>query len=203
MPKDFSSAHYWQKRYKRGGNSGAGSYGRLAGYKADYINDLVEDRSIDTVYEMGFGDGNQSSLFDFPNYVATDVSELAVDRGAAQFSDRPGWAFYVSGQDPETTYDLTMSLDVIYHLVEDEVFEGYVRELFAKSRRYVLIYASNHDEQHKASHVRHRHFTKWITENLPQATLIETPEHPYASDPEDIDPKDKSFASFYLYEVAS
>ena len=41
--------------------------------------------------------------------------------------------------------DLTLSLDVIYHLVEDDVFVSAMRALFDKAARFVVIYASNQD----------------------------------------------------------
>ena len=37
-PKFTTSNEYWEQRYKTGGNSGAGSYNRLAEHKADIIN---------------------------------------------------------------------------------------------------------------------------------------------------------------------
>jgi hypothetical protein len=40
-------------------------------------------------------------------------------------------------------FDLELSLDVIYHLVEDEVFDAYMRSLFAHAGRFVVIYSSN------------------------------------------------------------
>ena len=33
------SEKYWEKRYIAGGNSGAGSYGKLAEFKAEVLND--------------------------------------------------------------------------------------------------------------------------------------------------------------------
>ena len=42
--------------------------------------------------------------------------------------------------------DLSLSLDVIYHLVEDDVFEYYMRTLFEASNGYVIIYASDSDD---------------------------------------------------------
>jgi hypothetical protein len=34
----FSSANYWERRYADGGTSGSGSYGRLAEFKATFLN---------------------------------------------------------------------------------------------------------------------------------------------------------------------
>jgi len=35
----FDSNKYWEERYAKGGNSGKGSYGKSAIFKADVIND--------------------------------------------------------------------------------------------------------------------------------------------------------------------
>ena len=42
----FDSAQYWRDRYRAGGNSGAGSYGRLAGFKAEIVNAFVREHDI-------------------------------------------------------------------------------------------------------------------------------------------------------------
>lgn len=47
--------------------------------------------------------------------------------------------------------DLSLSLDVIYHLVEDEVFETYINTLFKSARRYVIIYSSNSDDNEECN----------------------------------------------------
>jgi Methionine biosynthesis protein MetW len=58
----FSSGDYWESRYRAGGTSGAGSYGLLAAFKADFINAFVTDNGIASVLDLGCGDGNLLSL---------------------------------------------------------------------------------------------------------------------------------------------
>jgi len=41
---DFRSSDYWEKRYLNGGNSGNGSYGRLAHFKAQCINSFISQK---------------------------------------------------------------------------------------------------------------------------------------------------------------
>jgi hypothetical protein len=53
------SAEYWKERYAAGGSSGAGSYNKLAEFKAEVINDFVVRNQVQTVIEYGCGDGNQ------------------------------------------------------------------------------------------------------------------------------------------------
>jgi len=48
----FKSSDYWEKRYSLGKNSGVGSYGELAVYKADIINSFIEHQEIDSVIEL-------------------------------------------------------------------------------------------------------------------------------------------------------
>lgn len=61
--------------------------------------------------------------------------------------------------------ELSLSLDVIYHLVEDKVYEKYMHDLFSLASRYVIIYAWDTEER-KNYHVRHRNFSKWIRNNI-------------------------------------
>jgi hypothetical protein len=61
-----NSAGYWEKRYRRNGNSGSGSYGKLAEYKATVINGFVAANNIQQVMEFGCGDGNQLKQLHFP-----------------------------------------------------------------------------------------------------------------------------------------
>ena len=53
------SEAYWQRRYQDGQGSGAGSYGQLAQFKAEYLNRFVAEHAIADVIEFGCGDGNQ------------------------------------------------------------------------------------------------------------------------------------------------
>lgn len=71
------------------------------------------------------------------------------------------------------TCDLSLSLDVIFHLIEDKVFEEYMASLFSTSEKYVIIYSSNEDNMEKSlEHVKHRKFTNWIEENKKEWALI-------------------------------
>ena len=74
---EFSSVAYWEGRYRAGGNSGAGSYGRLATFKAGFVNGFVELNAIRSAIEFGCGDGNQLSLLSVPRYTGVDVSPTA------------------------------------------------------------------------------------------------------------------------------
>ena len=72
------SAKYWELRYRRGGNSGAGSYNNLAKFKANFLNNFVIENHIKSVIEWGCGDGHQLSLASYPQYIGYDVSKQSI-----------------------------------------------------------------------------------------------------------------------------
>ena len=196
------SANYWESRYVAGGNSGAGSYNRLAQFKAKIINNFVYEKSIKTVIEWGHGDGNQLMLAKYPNYLGYDVSQEAVKRCRTLFANDTTKRFVWSGGKDfvnENRAELVLSLDVIYHLVEDEVYELYMERLFESSEKYVIIYSSNYDEP-RVNHVRHRHFTKYVEKEMPEWRLIKEIKNEFPYDKNNPDPENTSLADFYFYE---
>jgi SAM-dependent methyltransferase len=194
------SSSYWEKRYQQGGTSGSGSFGRLAEFKAEILNGYVEKMGIQSVIELGCGDGAQLALARYPRYVGIDVAEGSISGCRRRFEGDASKSFYLAGQMPADLgrFDLVLSLDVIYHLVEDEVYYAYMRSLFAHAGRFVAIYSSNRIEPSDAPHVCHRLFTQWIKVNEPQ--WIETGHLPnrYPYDP--ARSSDTSFADFYFFE---
>ena len=53
------SDRYWETRYASGRNSGVGSYGGFAEFKAETINSFVSSCNVTSVIEFGCGDGNR------------------------------------------------------------------------------------------------------------------------------------------------
>lgn len=195
------SVHYWEKRYQHGGTSGAGSYGKLAQFKADFLNTFVEQQGIQSVIEFGCGDGHQLSLAHYPRYIGLDVSLTAIQMCQQRFGSDSSKSFFI--YHPQgfvdnaqvLRADAALSLDVIYHLVEDPAFNTYMNHLFQSAARFVIIYSSN-KEGRPRSHVRHRQFTHWIEQHQPAWSLREHKRNPY---PIEHDP-DGSFADFYVYQ---
>ncbi len=187
---------YWEERYRQGGDSGVGSYGELAEFKANIINTFVRENDIDTVIEFGCGDGNQLSSFDFPHYIGFDVSRKAIELCAKRFYDDKSKRFFLyepkrfEKDHPEFKAELTLSLDVIFHLIEDDIFELHMKHLLSSSKRYVIIYSNDVDTEQRY-HVRHRCFSRWIETNLPEWKLIRKIDNKHP---------DISCADFYIYE---
>lgn len=194
-----SSGDYWQGRYAAGGNSGAGSYNHLAEFKAEVINGFVTTHGIADVVEFGCGDGNQLGYAVYPRYSGYDVSPQAVQICRQRFAGDRTREFFLLQDYDQRQADLTLSLDVIYHLVEDPVYEDYMRRLFLAARRYVIVYSSDREQAPAANspHVRHRAFTKWVGQHCPDWTLMATIPNRF---PYNGDASVTTFADFYIYE---
>lgn len=196
----FNSKNYWQNRYSTNGNSGPGSYGKLAKWKAIIINDFVEEKKINTVIELGCGDGNQLKLANYSKYTGYDVSDFAVQKCKTIFkNDYSKFFANISELKPKVTNaDLSLSLDVIFHIIEDDIYYEYMKTLFQISTRYVIIYSSNY-EGFIDQHVRCRRFTDWILKNMSnqfQQIAFIPNIYPFEIDK----PNETSMCDFYIYE---
>lgn len=193
-----NSADYWDRRYKRGGTSGVGSYNRLAEFKAQFLNEFVSQHQITSVIEYGSGDGAQLRLARYPSYIGIDVSSKAVEMCRILFAKDTSKRFLQADEmKTPIVADLSLSLDVIYHLVEDSVFEVYMRQLFDSARRFVVVYSSNIERDWPERHVLHRQFTNWVAQNKPEWRLESIVKNAYPWDA--ASPQDTSFADFYVF----
>lgn len=201
------SANYWEGRYSTGGNSGKGSYGELANFKAEVLNSFIQEHQIDSLIEFGCGDGNQLGLLNCPSYTGIDVSATAIGICTQKYGGDPTKRFLLASsvtQHPKAT--MAMSLDVIYHLIEDKVFDVYITTLFDSADRYVVIYSSNGDPMSGhfswPPHILHRTFTDWVDRNATDWKLIKkvANRYPYSCDRKGNE--SGSFADFYLFEKA-
>lgn len=197
----ISSASYWEERYLSGGNSGPGSYGKLAQFKAEVINEFVASENVSTVIEFGCGDGNQLLLANYPHYIGVDISLTAIAKCRQLFSMDKSKSFIVASRYAGERADLAMSLDVIFHLVEDAIFADYMNTMFAAAVKYVIIYSSNFDGEglRSAYHVRHRKFTDWIEANYPSFKLTRIIKNRF---PFQGNESKESFADFYIYKLS-
>jgi SAM-dependent methyltransferase len=196
----FSSSEYWENRYQSGRDSGTGSYGELAKFKAKILNQFVINHHIKSVLEFGCGDGNQLRHAKYPYYVGVDISKKSIEICIDIFKDDHTKTFiYDDGGVNISKAELVLSLDVIFHLVEDIVYEEYMQKLFSHAEKYVIIYSSNQlDEGKMNEHVRHRKFTDWVDKNAGNWKLREKifNQHPYNPNR----PGETSFSDFYIYE---
>jgi SAM-dependent methyltransferase len=200
---DIRTKDYWNDRYSTGGNSGDGSYGHLAVFKAEILNGFIAAHGVRTMAELGCGDGHQLGLIEAESYTGYDISPKAVELCSQRYRDDPSRSFKTydpSGPLAETAppADLAVSLDVVYHLLEDETYETYMRDLFGLSGRFVAIYSNNTEKRFAlASHIRPHRFTDWVDRNLPDWTLCGYVPNRYPYRPGS--PSGTSIADFHFF----
>jgi hypothetical protein len=133
--------------------------------------------------------------------VGFDVSETVIAQCRTRFAADASKRFGLMSDYRGERADVAVSLDVIYHLIEDDVFEGYMRTLFAAADRFVIVYASDSDENrgYEGTYVKHRPFTRWITHQQPTWTLRQHIPNKY---PYQGDYREGSFADFFIYAKA-
>jgi len=187
----FSSEAYWVDRYKAGQNSGDGSYGELATFKAEILNRFVAKHGIASVIEFGCGDGNQLTLATYPRYVGFDVSPEAIRWCREKFRTDSTKTFRAVSEYRGEKAELALSLDVLYHLVEEAIYLSYLERLFDAAEKYVIIYAADKDDNPPttARHECYRKFTAWVAKHRPDWKLIDHIPNRY-----------DSWAEFYVYE---
>ncbi|MBV0900410.1 class I SAM-dependent methyltransferase [Haloarcula salina] len=202
------SRQYWEDRYQRGDNSGAGSYGKLARFKSNVLENFIDQNEVKDVIEFGCGDGNQLSMTEFPPYIGLDVSSTAIQMCINKFEDEEYKSFFL--YNPESFVDnrgifksdLGLSLDVIYHLTEDDIYQKYMEDLFSSSRKYVIIYSSNTTKKYvDDKHVKHRKFTNWVENNARDWELDRVIDNKYSYDPSN--PENTSWSDFYIFKHTS
>lgn len=185
-----NTLNIWENRYKTGGNSGKGSYNDLCKFKADIINEFISKNKIITALELGCGDGNQLSYFIIEHYIGLDISPTAIEQCKEKFKNSKDKEFYHYSDYNNQPVELTLSLDVIYHILEDALYIEYMKNLFNYSTKYVIIYSNNYNG-HKSGHMYTKQFTDDINKLFPNWKLKEFIKQKYP---------EKSSADFYIYE---
>lgn len=191
----FDSADYWEQRYANGRSSGPGSTGEHARFKSDFVNGFVDEHDVETVLEFGCGDGAQLTLGEYPSYVGLDVSESVIERCREKFDDDPTKRFrtydpFEFDDHEALRAELVLSMEVVFHLVEDDVFEKTFFDIFTAAERYVIIFSSNHEEQVPEIHMRHRRFTDHVEEAFPAFECVEFVANPF----------EERVSDFYVFE---
>ncbi|MGG4459628.1 methyltransferase domain-containing protein [Brevibacillus porteri] len=141
----FDYRKYWEDHYASGGNSGLGSYGVLALFKAEVINEYIKEQQVKSVIEFGCGDGNQLLFMKYANYLGLDISPTSVQMCARMFGKDSSKSFLL--YHPKSFYnqgylksDLVVCLDVLYHIIDEEEFEKTLDDIFSCAKKHVILY---------------------------------------------------------------
>jgi tetratricopeptide (TPR) repeat protein len=200
-----SSVQYWENRYYQGGNSGIGTYNdKLAQFKANVINDLVEKENIESIIEFGCGDGRQLSFATYPKYIGLDVSKTAIDKCKEIFKNDYTKSFFLYDSlyfiDKFQVFvaDISISIDVMFHLIEDDIYYAYLDHLFGSAKKFVVIYSWNFENKEKFKfHIRSRKFTQDIEQVIQNWQLWKVVKNIYPAI--ELGEHEGSFSDFYIY----
>ncbi len=142
----FDYKNYWNDRYKEGGNSGEGSYGVLASYKADFLNKFIIENNIQNVFEFGCGDGNNLQFYRCKNYVGFDVAATSIQLCIKKHEADPTKSFLLYNPSAflnrHIQADLVLSLDVLYHIIDENEFVKSLDDIFSTSSKFVILYTN-------------------------------------------------------------
>lgn len=201
----FNSQKYWENRYKKGGNSGGGSYNKLAQFKADILNNFIKTNyeEINYIIDYGVGDGNQLKYLNIDNikYLGIDVSKTVINKCINEFSKDNNKSFLLYNNNilKNIKGDLVLSCDVLYHLIEDNIFYNYINNMFNISNKFVIIYAKD-ENFNKTKHVKFRKFTDYINNNYINWKLINHIPNKYPETDNNHNVHEVSPSDFYIYK---
>ena len=102
-PRFPGSKSYWEERYASGGNSGHGSVGQLAAFKAEILNGFVKENAVQSIIEFGCGDGRQLMLAEYTRYAGLDVSPTVIRMNIERFAKIAARVFFSTRQSTFTT----------------------------------------------------------------------------------------------------
>lgn len=176
---EAGSAAYWERRYAQGQTSGSGSSGLNAVVKAEVVNRIIAEQGISSLIDLGCGDGQQLRFLNVERYLGLDVSITAIDRCVRTYQDDPSKSFiwysdrHLVDRGGWLRAEATLSLEVLFHLIEDDVFERYMALLFDAAEHHVIVFAVDRELAWDGTHERYRSFTDWVRRNRPAWKLEE------------------------------
>jgi len=185
--QDLDYKKYWDDRYRRGGNSGEGSYGENAIYKARVINSLIKENNLQSVFEVGCGDGNNLGLYACEKYMGVDVSKHAIEICDSKYGDDLTKTFAVVtpgiNLGMEKKFDLVICLEVLMHVIDEHDFQWTLEQIFLTSARFVAILnpltpVLDFPQGH---HEKYRNLLAYLIPYVGDFALIDVVTHPSAT----------------------
>ncbi len=181
----FNYKDYWEDRYSVGGTSGAGSYGILAEYKANVVNEYLEQWNINSVIEFGCGDGNQLKFMNYPKYLGLDIANSAIDKCGSIFKDDMNKSFLLYHPRHFLNKgffcaDLVVCMDVLYHITDEKDLLKTLQDIFSCSSRHVILYTNIVElKTEPNSHIKCWDTLQYLKKGFPNFKIEEIVEQRY------------------------
>jgi SAM-dependent methyltransferase len=193
----LSAKDYWEHRYLAGGNSGAGSKGGLLSWKADIVNAIIRENGVKSCLELGSGDGKFANLLNLKSYIGYDISPSAITL-ANQHIYKPN--FKVKSKTPFVLrkFDIAISIDVIYHILDKKDFDNHMTKLFSAAKRLVVIYSwPQKPSETMSAHIAFNDFRSWAELQAPGWQLVDHIPNKFPFDEDN--PNHTSRSEFFVY----
>lgn len=152
---------FWNNRYLQWWHSWAGSYNENGIFKADFINNFIKENNIIDVIEFWCWDWSNLALYKAKHYLWLDVSEKAIEICKEKFKNDFKKEFEV--YDPNKDYwkyDLSLSLDVTYHILDRKEWEDYINQVI-NAWKFAIFYSFPKPNWH-APHINDFAFEEYL-----------------------------------------
>lgn len=175
--------NYWNNRYEKGGNSGAGTSGDEFALKVKELRKLNSE-AIATIVDVGCGDLRLGKavmgMFPFAFYWGLDSSDFAIRR-AQEEKMNPKRVGFLAIDNLNFTQrgDLVLCIDVLFHQLEDQVYDAMIEKLKNIYNKYLVLteYSDKVIGQNTDRYIKYRKFDPWRISNSFKAIKI-----PYRSE---------------------
>lgn len=177
MESTYSERDFWQQRYASGLDSGPGSGGAEAAWKVDQIVKSCQRRKIESILDLGCGDGRlgRAVVERLPgaSYLGIDQAPAALEQ--ARRVALPGMEYQVAdltaAELPQA--DLVLCLDVLFHLSSDERHAAAIAKVTGAAKKLAVFAAWNEGivERYKGEFAAHTVFRPFTVDD--QAVKVE------------------------------
>lgn len=141
----MQSIDFWKHRYLNNEEfySGKGSRGSLLENKIFFLNEFITKNNINSILDFGYGDSEVSKQLNIENYTGIDILEdLTINQDKYLAKNVSLITSKFNEINFNNKFDLTMALDILYHLYEDEteyLFDT-IKNLYDYSDQFIIIY---------------------------------------------------------------
>jgi len=132
---------FWNKRYKSNPEkgSGPGSRGEYALKKQEIVRNIIKEKEIKSVLDLGCGDLYWIKDLNIQHYTGVDYSDVIIERNKQL---KPEWNFMVfdfSKEDLDLKADLVLLIDVLIHQREKKSYLQVWKNTLNNAKRVILV----------------------------------------------------------------
>jgi SAM-dependent methyltransferase len=139
----LDSAEFWNERYRRFPELGAGpgSRGYAASYKNVLVRQVMIQQDIRSIVDIGCGDlcWLDRDILEGRKYVGLDISTVAIERARAAYPFLQFAVFNVTAQPVGFESDLVVSFDVLIHQIDMRTFRSGLSNVLAAIGKIGLV----------------------------------------------------------------